>query len=282
MEQRQQIAKAKERLSFSSTNDLSNSNSISNRRRSTSFSNYEQTYHDEDSLIRFYLHQRIKRGRAGLLYIKVCLCRGGVGQKRSAKHKAKGTIDRMEKIMAVQVDSQVGMVINEALAKFNVPDATAENFLGGLGDVRLFTKYRMSVRTMNDIGKATDHPSMELMSFVTVVEMPLQATQDMATLLNLLQIKWNVGERTLLTSDLLFMLFPSGGIRKGQHKGSRDASQDYQQQDLQQERRPSILDILMDSPGTKESSSSSSSCQEQQQGKVYRCSSYTFYCIDID
>jgi hypothetical protein len=149
MEQRHQIAKAKERLSSSSSNDISSGN----RRRSTSFSNYEQTYHDEDSLIRFYLHQRIKRGRAGLLYIKVCLCRGGAGQKRSAKHKAKGTIDRMEKIMAVQVDSQVGMVINEALAKFNVPDATAENFLGGLGDVRLFTKYRMSVRTMNDIGK---------------------------------------------------------------------------------------------------------------------------------
>ncbi|KAI8343346.1 hypothetical protein BC941DRAFT_508788 [Chlamydoabsidia padenii] len=245
MEQQQQIAKAKERLV---TNDTSN-----NRRRSTSFSNYEQTYHDEDSLIRFYLHQRIKRGRAGLLYIKVCLCRGGVGQKRNSKHfknKDQGrTIDRMEKIMAVQVDSQIGMVINEALAKFNVPDATAENFLGGLGDVRSFTKYRMSVRTNNDI------------------EMPLQATQDMATLLNLLQIKWNVGERTLLTNDLLFMLFPSGGIKKGQqHKGSRDHShQDYYQQYPQQERRPSILDILMDSPCTNEVLPSQ---QQQDQGQV--------------
>ncbi|CAO3586314.1 unnamed protein product [Absidia cylindrospora] len=240
MEQQQQIAEAKKRLSINN----SNSNSIGNRRRSTSFSNYEQTYYDEDSLIRFYLHQRIKRGRAGLLYIKVCLCRGS-GQKKNLKNKNKksSAIDRMEKIMAVQVDSQVGMVINEALAKFNVPDATAENFLGGLGDVRLFTKYRMSVYTNNN------------------TEMPLQATQDMATLLTLLQINWNVGERTLLTSDLLFIIYPSGGNKKGQqHKApnlplSRGHSQDHQQPCTQQERRPSILDILMDIPCSKEQSS---------------------------
>ncbi|ORZ16390.1 hypothetical protein BCR42DRAFT_414946 [Absidia repens] len=205
--------------------------------------NYEQTYYDEDSLIRFYLHQRIKRGRAGLLYIKICLCRGS-GQKKNLKNKSKksSAIDRMEKIMAVQVDSQVGMVINEALAKFNVPDATAENFLGGLGDVRLFTKYRMSVYTNNN------------------TEMPLQATQDMATLLTLLQINWNVGERTLLTSDLLFTIYPSGGNKKGQqHKApnlplSRGRSQDHHQPCSQQERRPSILDILMDIPCSKEQS----------------------------
>lgn len=147
MEQQQQIAVTKKR---------------SNRRRSSSFSSFEQSHYNEDAVIRFYLHQRMKRGREGLVYIKICLCpKGSISlsqqqhQKKSSNKKKKGKeVDRMDKIMAIQADMQVGSVINNALEKFHVPNATAEHFFGGLGDVRTFTKYRMSVRNnFNDLGK---------------------------------------------------------------------------------------------------------------------------------
>lgn len=153
------------------------------RPRSSSFSNYEQTSYDEDSVIRFYLHRRIKRAneREGLVYIKVSLypdetvqtshhVSAEPGQHTSfttnptpaSKKKNKfiasprTEVDRIDKIMSVQQEHQVGAVINMALEKFHVPDAEAEGFANNhahpLSADRCLAKYKMSVRA-NGIGK---------------------------------------------------------------------------------------------------------------------------------
>ncbi|KAI8389298.1 hypothetical protein BD560DRAFT_75833 [Blakeslea trispora] len=116
----------------------------SNRRpRSSSFSSYEQTAFDEDSVIRFYLHRRIKRAdeREGLVYIKVSLC--------PDHQKKKLEIDRIDKIIPVRQNFRIGDVIHLALEKFHVPDAQASDFIvdsKGKTGKRHLTQYKMFVR----------------------------------------------------------------------------------------------------------------------------------------
>lgn len=155
--------------------------STTRRTRSSSFSNYEQTSYDEDSVIRFYLHRRIKSAheREGMIYIKVCLypdegvnaANGGGGgagvddadDTRAVKKKkavsSRTEIDRIDKIIAVKKEHQIGAIINMALEKFHVPDAEAEGYnptsqghhqhplsVETNYPDRQFTKYGMSVR----------------------------------------------------------------------------------------------------------------------------------------
>jgi hypothetical protein len=167
------------RISQQSLTSLQSRNSTSRRPRSSSFSNYEQTSYDEDSVIRFYLHRRIKRAheREGLLYIKVSLYPdesattstnaaviipnrdNGAFTKNPTPTKSKkrqtaaissrSEIDRIDKIIAVRQESPIGAVINLALEKFHVPDAQADDYPGKNGqmrDSRQLGKYRMSVR----------------------------------------------------------------------------------------------------------------------------------------
>lgn len=165
------------RISQQSLTSLQSRNSTSRRPRSSSFSNYEQTSYDEDSVIRFYLHRRIKRAheREGLLYIKVSLypdetsiatsaitslqpafTKNPTIPKSSSKNSKKRSqqirseIDRIDKIISVRQESLIGVVINLALEKFHVPDAVADDYQPGndkqLRDSRQLGKYRMSVR----------------------------------------------------------------------------------------------------------------------------------------
>ncbi|KAI8367509.1 uncharacterized protein BYT42DRAFT_128875 [Radiomyces spectabilis] len=155
------------------------------RARSSSFGNHEPTLHDEDSMIRFYLHRRIKRAheREGLIYIKVSLYpddgsttyapsgNANAGSAHSLdgfttnptpatgkKKKLVSThsdIDRIDKIIPVRQESCVGMVINTALGKFHVPDAEAYGYETTTSNSQ-WAKYRMSVRCG---GKETNlHP----------------------------------------------------------------------------------------------------------------------------
>lgn len=165
------------RISQQSLTSLQSRNSNSRRPRSSSFSNYEQTNYDEDSVIRFYLHRRIKRAheREGLLYIKVSLypdetstitstitsiqpafTKNPTIPKSSSKNPKKRSqqirseIDRIDKIISVRQESLIGALINLALEKFHVPDAVADDYQTGnneqLRDSRQLGKYRMSVR----------------------------------------------------------------------------------------------------------------------------------------
>lgn len=174
------------RISQQSLSSLQSRNSTSRRPRSSSFSNYEQTSYDEDSVIRFYLHRRIKRAheREGLLYIKVSLYPDDSvtstnattvrvpnrdnsafiknptptkSKKRQPALLSRSEIDRIDKIIAVRRESLIGAVINLALEKFHVPDAQADNYPGKnerIWDSRQLGKYRMSVRG-NGQGKFT-------------------------------------------------------------------------------------------------------------------------------
>lgn len=168
-----------------SQQSMSSTLSTSSRRpRSSSFSNYEQTSYDEDSVIRFYLHRRIKRAieREGLLYIKVSLYPDEtaittippqpqvsansafiknptpnirlINKKRrqqQQQQQQKSEIDRIDKIIAVRKDYSIGVVIKLALEKFHVPDVQETNDpQNGTGDnSRQLGKYRMSVRSNN-------------------------------------------------------------------------------------------------------------------------------------
>ncbi|KAF1807074.1 hypothetical protein FB192DRAFT_1272079 [Mucor lusitanicus] len=113
--------------------------------------NYEQTNYDEDSVIRFYLHRRIKRAheREGLLYIKVSLYPDETAI-RQQQQQIRSEIDRIDKIISVRQESPIGAVINLALEKFHVPDAVADEYHTGnheqLRDSRQLGKYKMSVR----------------------------------------------------------------------------------------------------------------------------------------
>lgn len=172
------------RISQQSLTSLQSRNSTSRRPRSSSFSNYEQTNYDEDSVIRFYLHRRIKRAheREGLLYIKVSLYPDETSiitstivspqsaftknptipkstsknskkrqqQQQQQQQHIRSEIDRIDKIISVRQESLIGAVINLALEKFHVPDAVADDYQPGnnqqLRDSRQLGKYRMSVR----------------------------------------------------------------------------------------------------------------------------------------
>lgn len=151
-----------------SQQSMSSTLSTSSRRpRSSSFSNYEQTSFDEDSVIRFYLHRRIKRAieREGLLYIKVSLypeieitpepstgagaffmTKSSAKSKLAKKQQQKSEIDRIDKIISVRKDYPIGVVINLALEKFHVPDAQADEYHIGTASSRQLGKYRMLVR----------------------------------------------------------------------------------------------------------------------------------------
>ncbi|KAI9307076.1 hypothetical protein BJ944DRAFT_228946, partial [Cunninghamella echinulata] len=121
------------------------------RKRSSSFGNHEQTNYEEDYVIRFYLHRRIKRAheQQGLVYIRVSLYPDDSENNdtttptssssqysfffKSKKKKIspaainKATeIDRIDKILPIAYDSSVGHVINTALEKFHVPDSIAD------------------------------------------------------------------------------------------------------------------------------------------------------------
>ncbi|KAI9476250.1 MAG: hypothetical protein EXX96DRAFT_486721 [Benjaminiella poitrasii] len=95
------------------------------RPRSSSFN--EPTSFDEDSVIRFYLHRRIKRvhERESLIYIKVSLF-----NVQSKQHSSLvKTVDRMDKVIAVTRESVIGAVVNLALEKFHVPDVVKKKKL---------------------------------------------------------------------------------------------------------------------------------------------------------
>lgn len=167
-----------------SQQSMSSTLSTSSRRpRSSSFSNYEQTSYDEDSVIRFYLHRRIKRAieREGLLYIKVSLYPDETAittitpqpqvpvnsafiknptpnirlinkkRRQQQQQQQKSEIDRIDKIIAVRKDYSIGVVIKLALEKFHVPDVQETNDpQNGTGEnSRQLGKYRMSVRSNN-------------------------------------------------------------------------------------------------------------------------------------
>ncbi|EPB84815.1 hypothetical protein HMPREF1544_08458 [Mucor circinelloides 1006PhL] len=226
------------RISQQSLSSLQSRNSTSRRPRSSSFSNYEQTSYDEDSVIRFYLHRRIKRAheREGLLYIKVSL------YPDETSIQIRSEIDRIDKIISVRQESPIGAVINLALEKFHVPDAVADDYQAGnyeqLRDSRQLGKYKMSVRGN---GQETELDPKELMSNV------------------LLQQKSSSPNHTgPITSDLLFVLRKAGSVvkkpsQKERHLSTQKSNQVDQlpqlsiaQQSEEYTRRPSILDILMD------------------------------------
>ncbi|KAI9255765.1 hypothetical protein BDA99DRAFT_517551 [Phascolomyces articulosus] len=262
----------------------------SRRPRSSSFSNYEQTSYDEDSVIRFYLHRRIKRAheREGIFYIKVSLYpdEGGsspsippastnapafttnptpapTGKKKKLMASRQQEIDRIDKIMAVKQEQQIGSVITMALEKFHVPDAEAEGYcpqqqqqsppqqMMGPTD-RCLTKYRMSVRANG-------------------IETRLDPRDHMASALHKQQAHGPV------TSDLLFILRRADDPHNQQHHhdypppllspmGGNKFNHNYHHSVdpnnnsnisnnefmMPEERRPSILDILMDSPRSTE------------------------------
>lgn len=152
------------------------SSTSSRRPRSSSFSNYEQTSYDEDSVIRIYLHRRIKRAveREGMLYIKVSLypdestmvnttattpvsnsaftknpTTPNLKLTKKRQQQQKSEIDRIDKIISVKKDYQIGVVINLALEKFHVPDAQADDYICGGDSSRQLGKYRMSLRSNN-------------------------------------------------------------------------------------------------------------------------------------
>lgn len=164
------------RISQQSLSSTLSVNSNNRRPRSSSFSNYEQTAFDEDSVIRFYLHRRIKRahGREGLMYIKVSLypdetaiatspvqqqqidaftnnpTPARLKKQRKDQQPSRSEIDRIDKIIPIHLDSFVGTVINTALEKFHVPDAEAENFPSAKeNQARQITRYMLLMRRNN-------------------------------------------------------------------------------------------------------------------------------------
>ncbi|KAG0798769.1 hypothetical protein G6F22_003893 [Rhizopus arrhizus] len=185
------------------------------RRRSSSFSNCEQTNHEEDIVVRFYLHQRIKRAHENLVYIKVSL------YPETYKQKKPHQMDRMDKVIAVKQESVIWQLIELALEKFHVPESK--------------DKYKLSVN--NHQGKEIELDSNEIMFNV------LESLSS-----------------NMVTSELLFILRKSTKQRKYRF--------------IQQEaRRPSILDILMDSSPKNDKARSSERSINTQQKMVHSSSS---------
>lgn len=133
------------------------------RKRSSSFGDHGQTSYEEDSVIRFYVHRRIKRTqeRHGVVYIKVSLYPDDCpfdelvappynhqlqqkflplsttttsssspfffkSKKILSTDSIKTEIHRLDKILPVSYDSLVGAVINTALEKLHIPNAEAD------------------------------------------------------------------------------------------------------------------------------------------------------------
>ncbi|KAI9253560.1 hypothetical protein BY458DRAFT_581700 [Sporodiniella umbellata] len=170
--------------------------SAGKRPRSSSFSHYEETSHGEDAVIRFYLHQRIKRAHESLTYIKVALYPDTFKRKPYE-------MDRMDKVIGIQHEFTIGQVIQMALEKFHVPDA--EHNLSNQHKT-----YEMFVKSRHGKG---------------AIEIGLNHKKEMSEVFQSLSSNG-------IASELLFILRKAGH----QHK--------YH---FVQERRPSILDILMDS-----------------------------------
>ncbi|CEG75730.1 Putative Genomic scaffold, msy_sf_9 [Rhizopus microsporus] len=214
------------RISQQSVSSVQSSGTTQRRPRSSSFSNYEQTNYDEDSVIRFYLHRRIKRAHENLVYIKVSL------YPDTRKQKKPHEMDRMDKVIAVNQESSVGQVIQLALEKFHVPDAEGKSITKQLG------KYKLSVKSHH--GK----------------EIELESNEIVCNILESLS-------SNTITSELLFILRKSGKRRKYHF--------------IQQEtRRPSILDILMDStPKSERTRSEDRSILNTQQHPSHSTTSST-------
>lgn len=275
----------------SSSNTTNNSEASRSRRRprSSSFSNYEQTSYDEDSVFRFYLHRRIKRPheREGMIYIKVSLYPDedtvpaqSSSENSSSRHHPlsanttpsgkkkkllapRKEVDRIDKIMAVRQEHQVGTVINMALEKFHVPDAEAEEYqpshyhplaaMHGPTD-RCLTKYRMSVRAN---GKGMEKgcrlqikkkERYNLRMVLLLIETRLDPREHMATVFHQQQKSSQQGP---VTTDLLFILRKAEPVQPQQRHSPPMLSpldQPERMDHHQEQRRPSILDLLMDSP----------------------------------
>ncbi|CAO3645702.1 unnamed protein product [Cunninghamella blakesleeana] len=258
------------------------------RKRSSSFGNYDQTNYEEDYVIRFYLHRRIKRAheqQGGLVYIRVSLYPDDTDQNdattptlatndnnsssssysfffKSKKKKISPTsaiikteIDRIDKILPVSYDSKVGHVINTALEKFHVPDSMAD----GMDDdttlqqhahpFQTLTKYSMFVKNGN--GEEYTLFAPDLMG--DVLSKHQQNTSDSinSELLFILRKSTshqpinNKRKPSLPTSPLSPMHH-----QQHSHNNSRKSSCSSLSVMSSESRRPSILDILMDSPKT--------------------------------
>ncbi|KAG0180133.1 hypothetical protein DFQ28_004974 [Apophysomyces sp. BC1034] len=253
------------------------------RPRSSSFSSYEKTSYEEDSVIRFYLHRRIKRAheREGLVYIKVMLYPDAATAAtttntstpdpaaavyttpftpsfiKSKKKKLPRTteIDRIDKIIPVRQELQVGAVINMALQKFHVPDAEADNYQCQDGQAgRSRAPYKLSVRGADGKGNGV----IAFTGILTTLAETDLLPYDLMSMV--LQQQQKHMPQIPVTSELLFILRRADtGTKKPAHHASPTISAtarvapEPRRPSLtpsltMQERRPSILDILMDSP----------------------------------
>ncbi|CAO3589906.1 unnamed protein product [Absidia cylindrospora] len=253
------------------------------RKRSSSFGNYEQTSYEEDSVIRFYVHRRMKRAheRQGLVYIKVSLYPDDpssndhqVGfleqqqqqqqpsstfffknkKKKLSAAAIKTEIDRIDKILPVSYDSLVGAVINTALEKFHVPDAEAD----GMQHQQDQKSHPLDVPPPQSHRHGTTKYYMSVRN-ASGQEILLQPTDIMEDVLHGQQQQ--VSDH--ISRDLLFILrqcnlsgrktrqqppFPLSNLGKQDRKSSYSSVGSYAGGGGSEERRPSILDILMDSP----------------------------------
>ncbi|ORZ14085.1 hypothetical protein BCR42DRAFT_377387 [Absidia repens] len=254
------------------------------RKRSSSFGNYEQTSYEEDSVIRFYVHRRMKRAheRQGLVYIKVSLYPDDPSsndhpaglleqqQQQQQQHSStfffknkkkklsaaaiKTEIDRIDKILPVSYDSLVGAVINTALEKFHVPDAEADG-MQHQQDQKSHpldapppqshrhgtTKYYMSVR--NASGQETLLQATDIMEDVLHGQQQQVSDHISRDLLFILRQCNSSGRKTRQQPP-----FPLSNLGKQDRKGSYSSIGSHAGGGGSDERRPSILDILMDSP----------------------------------
>ncbi|KAI8381597.1 uncharacterized protein BYT42DRAFT_514100 [Radiomyces spectabilis] len=252
------------------------------RPRSSSFGNHEQTSYEEDSVIRFYLHRRIKRAnqKQGLIYIKVTLYPdensieaannlavitenptmastkpfSTFGKRMKKMMAAPSEIDRIDKIIPVQQDLQIRSVINIALEKFHVPHAEADSgsseplhpLESGIStDPQSSAKYRMSFRSHNS------------------KELELNPESKLGDVIQRQRDKTSSSTEAI-TSDLFFILRkidPSVSTMQRRKQSSsgltgivkvttepRRAPFLTANNGSPEDRRPSILDILMDSP----------------------------------
>ncbi|KAI8333170.1 hypothetical protein BC941DRAFT_516549 [Chlamydoabsidia padenii] len=258
-------------------------NGSTRRKRSSSFGNHEQTSYEEDSVIRFYVHRRIKRAqeRQGLVYIKVSLYPDDGSssdlfddshqqqhplatsttssspfffknkKKKLSTAAIKTEIDRIDKILPVSYDSLVGTIINTALEKFHVPDAEADGMQMEHKSHPLDTssqrsqqnptiKYYMSVRS--GTGQETLLHASDIMANVLHDQQQQLSDHISSDLLFILRQCDSMGRKTRQQPP--FTLSSSKQDRKSSHSSIGSSTGGG----LSDDRRPSILDILMDSP----------------------------------
>ncbi|KAI8068527.1 hypothetical protein BC940DRAFT_367049 [Gongronella butleri] len=205
------------------------------RKRSSSFgSSHDKTSFEEDSVIRFYLHRRIKR-ESHVLYIKVSLYPDPSPPVLFKKKKMPTTeIDRMDKILPVPYDASVEAVIRVALDKFHVPDAQPEN---NPSDNDLMS-YFMSVR--DTAGFETRLHVQQTMA--DILELHRQHTSDP------------------ITNDLLFILRPCDAEINTIPSSPALSSP---------ERRPSILDMLSEAAKDDPVPAAATNAAEQQRNHAH-------------